>query len=450
MRKLSEELTKSYRILIILFTCSYIGIMIFFASYIKNVSHADITTTNGFINYETAEFEQKLKAGRSLESLFHGALDECPKIMGVSVAFIYDGKIYPENYSQSLVNIAREKDFSEDIQSRGFYEYEFLRRKIEIKDIKPIEIIIIKDMEEDREIITGIITASAVFVILTILLGIYISKKFYNRFVPALKNLQDITNNINLNNLEHKVETKNNFVEFATVISSYEDMLKRLKQQTDAQIDFVNSASHELKTPIFIISGYVGLVKRWGLDNKEILQEALDSIGEETKNMSALVSKLLFLAKDNKTEIEHKEFNISEIIESIINNFKIIYPNQKINFTSKKIMIISDCDLIKQLLVNLIENGIKYGKGNDIDIEIIKNQNVTIKIKDKGEGISKKDLAHIYDKFFRVDKARSRNMGSHGLGLSIVKKITEILNIDVDIESSLGKGTVVKITLPLS
>ena len=113
-------------------------------------------------------------------------------------------------------------------------------------------------------------------------------------------------------------------------------------------------------------------------------------------------------------------------------------------------MIISDCDLVKQLLVNLIENGIKYGKGNDIDIEIIKNQNVTIKIKDKGEGISKKDLAHIYDKFFRVDKARSRNMGSHGLGLSIVKKITEILNIDVDIESSLGKGTVVKITLPLS
>lgn len=450
MKKLSNELTKSYRILILLFTCSYIGIMIFFASYIKNVSHADITTTNGFINYETAEFEQKLKAGKTIESLFYGALDECPKIMGVSVAFIYDGKIYPENYSQKLVNIAREKDFSEDIQSRGFYEYKFLRREFNVKDLKPIEIIIIKDMEEEREIITGVMTVSAVLVIFTIILGIYISKKFYNRFVPALKNLQDITNNINLDNLEHKIETKNNFVEFATVISSYEDMLKRLKQQTDAQIDFVNSASHELKTPIFIISGYVGLVKRWGLDNKEILQEALDSIGEETKNMSSLVSKLLFLAKDNKTQTEHKEFDISELTESIINNFKIIYPNQKINFISKKIMIVSDYDLIKQLLVNVIENGIKYGKGNDIDIEITHNQNITVKVKDRGEGISREDLAHIYDKFFRVDKARSRNMGSHGLGLSIVKKITEVLNIDVDIESSLGKGTVVKITFPLS
>ena len=239
-------------------------------------------------------------------------------------------------------------------------------------------------------------------------------------------------------------------MEFATVISSYEDMLKRLKQQTDVQIDFVNSASHELKTPIFIISGYIGLVKRWGFDNKEILKEALDSIEDETKNMSALVSKLLFLAKDNKAETEHQEFDILEMIESIINSFKIIYPNQKINFSSKKITIISDYDLIKHLLVNLIENGIKYGKGNDIDIDIIKNQNVTVKIKDRGEGISEKDLNYIYDKFYRVDKARSRNMGSHGLGLSIVKKITEILNIDVDIESSLGKGTIVKITLPLS
>lgn len=450
MKKLSNELTKSYRILILLFTCSYIGIMIFFASYIKDVSHGDIITTNGFINYETAEFEEKLKAGRSMEQLFYGALDECPKIMGVSVAFLYNGKVYPQNYPEKLIKVVQEKNFSEEIQSKGFYEYEFLRREIKINNLKPIELIIIKDMEEDREIITGIIKVSALFIILTIFLGLYISKKFYNRFAPALKNLQDITNNINLNSLEHKIETKNNFVEFATVISSYEDMLKRLKQQTDAQIDFVNSASHELKTPIFIISGYIGLVKRWGFDNKEILKEALDSIEDETKNMSALVSKLLFLAKDNKAETEHQEFDISEMIESIINSFKIIYPNQKINFSSKKITIISDYDLIKHLLVNLVENGIKYGKGNDIDIDIIQNQNVTVKIKDRGEGISEKDLNYIYDKFYRVDKARSRNMGSHGLGLSIVKKITEILNIDVDIESSLGKGTIVKITLPLS
>ena len=99
---------------------------------------------------------------------------------------------------KEFINLVHEIDFYEEIQSIGFYEYEFLRREIKINNLKPIELIIIKDMEEDREIITGIIKVSALFIILTIFLGLYISKKFYNRFVPALKNLQDITNNINL------------------------------------------------------------------------------------------------------------------------------------------------------------------------------------------------------------------------------------------------------------
>lgn len=450
MRKLSEELTKSYRVLIILFLFSYIGIMVFFASYIKSVSHGDLETTNGFINYEMAEFEEKLRAGRSLHSLFYGALEECPKIAGVSVIFTYDGKVYTEKYSPKLISITKDKEYSDEIQSVGFYQYEFLHRKIEINGIKPIDLVIIKDMEEDREIITGIMQISVVLVLITVLLSIYISRKFYNKFIPPLTKLQEITNNINLDTLDHKVETKNNFVEFATIITSYENMLKRLKKQTDAQIDFVNSASHELKTPIFIISGYVNLIKRWGIENREISLEALQSIEEETKNMSALVSKLLFLARDNKADIEQKEIDVSEIIEGIVNDLKVIYPKQKINFVCKKSIIISDYDLVKQLFVNLIENAIKYGNGNEISITISHNKNITVEIKDRGMGISKEDLDHIYDKFFRVDKARSRNMGSHGLGLSIVKNITEALNIDMDIESTLGEGTTVKVTLPVS
>ena len=305
-------------------------------------------------------------------------------------------------------------------------------------------------MEEDREIISGIIKFSIGLIIFTILLSLYISRKFYNRFIPPLKKLQEITNNINLGNLAHKIDAENSFVEFDTVITSYENMLTRLKSQTDAQIDFVNNASHELKTPIFIISGYVNLIKRWGIENKEISLEALESIEEETKNMSALVSKLLFLAKDNRTDMEYSSFDISKIINDIITDLKIIYPKQKINFFSKPAVIYSDCDLVKQLFINFIENAIKYGRGNEINITIFKNKNITVEIQDKGEGISREDLNHIYDKFFRVDKARSRNMGSHGLGLSIAKKISEVLNIDINIESSVGEGTTVKITLPLS
>ncbi|WP_300362341.1 HAMP domain-containing sensor histidine kinase, partial [Fusobacterium sp.] len=213
---------------------------------------------------------------------------------------------------------------------------------------------------------------------------------------------------------------------------------------------FVNNASHELKTPIFIIDGYINLIKRWGINNKEISSEAIDSICEETKNMNSLVQKLLFLAKDNKNIIEIQNINLTDIIQNILSDLKIIYPNQKIFFTGKEIFIKSDPHLIRQLFLNLIENAIKYGKENPIEIEIAHNKNISVSIKDFGEGISEENLEHIYDKFFRVDKARSRNMGSHGLGMSIVKKIITILNIDLDIKSTLNKGTTIIVTLPLS
>ncbi len=166
------------------------------------------------------------------------------------------------------------------------------------------------------------------------------------------------------------------------------------------------------------------------------------------KNISSLISKLLFLAKDDYDERENKNFDISKVITEIINDLKIIYPNQKINFSPKESFINSDYHLIRQLFLNLIENAIKYGRDREIYINIRENKNIIVDIIDNGEGISQENLKHIFDRFFRVDKARSREMKSHGLGLSIVKKIVETLNIDLDIKSELNKGTIVTLTLP--
>ena len=212
----------------------------------------------------------------------------------------------------------------------------------------------------------------------------------------------------------------------------------------------MNSASHELKTPIFIIGGYVNLIKRWGASNKSILMEALDSIEDETKNMSTLVTKLLFLAKDNKDSLDFKKISISNLLEDIIKHLKLVYPQQEINFIPNIIIIYSDPYLVKQLFLNLIENAVKYGLNNPINISITQSKNITVVIEDHGMGISKEDLEHIFDRFFRVDKARSRNMGSHGLGLSIVKNIIEVLKGDLEIKSELNKGTTVHVTLPFS
>lgn len=449
MKKLSYELMKSYRNLIILFSISYMITMLFFSSYIKNAAYLDIEVINGFINYEMNGIEEKLKKGENFEEIFLEALEECPKIQGITVIFKNTGKYYSYDLKEEFINLLNETNIYEEIQSLGFYKYEFLNKKIEIDGKNTIEILIIKDMKEDRKIILSILEASFVLIFITIITSIVIAKRFYNKIIPPLENLRDITNKVNLENMNYKLESKNNFVEFNSIINSYNNMLKRLQSQTEAQINFVNSASHEMKTPIFIISGYINLIKRWGIENKDIVIEALNSIEEETKNTSSLISKLLFLAKDDYDEKENKNFNISEAITEIINDLKIIYPNQKINFSSKKSFINSDYHLIRQLFLNLIENAIKYGRDKEIYINIRENKNIIVDIIDNGEGISQENLKHIFDRFFRVDKARSREMKSHGLGLSIVKKIVETLNIDLDIRSELNKGTIVTLTLPL-
>lgn len=449
MKKLSYELMKSYRNLIILFSISYMITMLFFSSYIKNAAYLDIEVINGFINYEMNGIEEKLKKGENFEEIFLEALGECPKIQGITVIFKNTGKYYSYDLKEEFINLLNETNIYEEIQSLGFYKYEFLNKKIEIDGKNTIEILIIKDMKEDRKIILSILEASFVLIFITIITSIVIAKRFYNKIIPPLENLRDITNKVNLENMNYKLESKNNFVEFNSIINSYNNMLKRLQSQTEAQINFVNSASHEMKTPIFIISGYINLIKRWGIENKDIVIEALNSIEEETKNMSSLISKLLFLAKDDYDEKENKNFNISKAITEIINDLKIIYPNQKINFSSKKSFINSDYHLIRQLFLNLIENAIKYGRDKEIYINIRENKNIIVDIIDNGEGISQENLKHIFDRFFRVDKARSREMKSHGLGLSIVKKIVETLNIDLDIRSELNKGTIVTLTLPL-
>lgn len=448
MKKLSDELQKSYYVLIFVFSLSFLGLLYIFAAYMIGNATSDIVTANTFINYEMNDLEKDLSNGESLAGIFEEALDESPKIADLFIIFKHEGNIYSnnENYPKTLPV----KETSEDIHNIGFYDYQMIHRIIKTDATTPIELIIIKDLKNDKKIFFRAMSVIGSWVLLTLGIGIFVSKKFYNKFIPPLRAIQEITNKINLDSMETKIETENNFVEFVSIIRSYQDMLHRLKKQTDAQIDFVNSASHELKTPIFIIGGYVDLIKRWGSEDKNILKESLNSIEEETKNMASLVSKLLFLAKDNREGLECKELDLTHIIDEIIVNLKVVYPTQVIEFRPKALKIYSDESLIKQLFRNLIENAVKYGDDKPITISMAMNQNITVSIQDNGIGISKENLEHIFDRFFRVDKARSRNMGSHGLGLSIVKNIIEVLHGDLEIKSELGVGTTVHVTLPYS
>ena len=434
MKKLSDELLKTYYWMISLFAIFSVSVIIIFALFLWRENEKNIQTVETFIDYELKEFGEKEELKKlSNEELFKIALEEAPKIPDVYVEFFYQGKKYTK------------PPYLPD-RKHNFLDYYSVTKTYQPKGYDPIEVKITKRIAKNRILVLYTFGSFLFFLSICLLIIIRIQKRFYNKFKNSLDNLKIFTQDYNLDS-EIKIHNEENFIEFSILQKAFKNMLYRLKDQSQSQIDFVNNASHELKTPIFVLKGYVDMLNDWGKDNDEILDESLVVLKKEIQNMQELTEKLLFLAKSKNLVVERKNFNLDNVLKEIVNNLSLVYPKQKINYSSSEIFIDSDMALLKLLFKNLIENAIKYGNNNPINVLLEKEKKIKVVIEDFGVGISEKALPHIFERFYREDEARNREIKSYGLGLSIVKEIVNLLNIDIQVESQLGKGT--KITLQL-
>ena len=434
MKKLSNELLKTYYWMIVLFAIFSISVIISFALFLWRENEENIKTVETFINYELKEFEDKEELKKlSNEELFKTALEEAPKIQDVYVEIFYQGKKYTK------------PPYLPD-RKHNFLDYYSVTKTYQLKGYDPIEVKITKRITKNRLLIIYTFGSFLFFLFFCLLIIIKIQKKFYGKFKNSLDNLRIFTQDYSLDS-EIRIRDEENFIEFSILQKSFKNMLMRLKEHSQLQMDFVNNASHELKTPIFILKGYIEMLSDWGKDDKKVLGESLFTLKAETQNMQELVEKLLFLAKSKKLIIDKHSINLNSILKDTINNLILVYPKQKINYNGSDISMNSDAALLKLLFKNLIENAIKYGNNNPINVELKKEKKIEVIIEDFGVGISKDALPHIFERFYREDEARNREIKSYGLGLSIVKEIITLLNIDIQIESQLGKGT--KITLQM-
>ena len=434
MKKLSNELLKTYYWMIVLFAIFSISVIISFALFLWRENEENIKTVETFINYELKEFEDKEELKKlSNEELFKTALEEAPKIQDVYVEIFYQGKKYTK------------PPYLPD-RKHNFLDYYSVTKTYQLKGYDPIEVKITKRITKNRLLIIYTFGSFLFFLFFCLLIIIKIQKKFYGKFKNSLDNLRIFTQDYSLDS-EIRIRDEENFIEFSILQKSFKNMLMRLKEHSQLQMDFVNNASHELKTPIFILNGYIEMLSDWGKDDKKVLGESLFTLKAETQNMQELVEKLLFLAKSKKLIIDKHSINLNSILKDTINNLILVYPKQKINYNGSDISMNSDAALLKLLFKNLIENAIKYGNNNPVNVVLKKEKKIEVIIEDFGVGISKDALPHIFERFYREDEARNREIKSYGLGLSIVKEIITLLNIDIQIESQLGKGT--KITLQL-
>ena len=432
MKKISKELLKTYYWVIALFAIFSIFIIVNFSVYLWKENQNDIKVIEEFVEYQMSELENREDLDYlSKEWILKKILDKSPKIRDVYLEIFYNGKKYTK------------PPYLPD-KEHNFLDYYSVTKFYQIKGFDEIEVKITRRNVRDRLLILNAFTSFVFFLLFCLYVIIRIQKRFFDKFKNSLDNLKIFTQDYNLDS-EIRIHNEENFIEFSILQKSFKNMLIRLKEQSQLQIDFVNNASHELKTPIFVIKGYIDMLNDWGKNDKEVLDEGLIVLKKEIQNMQELTEKLLFLAKSKNLIAEKNNINLDNILKEVIDNLSFAYPKQKINYISSEIFIDSDIALLKLLFKNLIENAIKYGKDNPINIELKKEKKVKLIIEDFGVGISEKALPHIFERFYREDEARNREIKSYGLGLSIVKEIITLLDIDIQVESQLGKGT--KITL---
>ena len=281
-----------------------------------------------------------------------------------------------------------------------------------------------------------------VLIICSILLGLLLSKK-----------IVDPINNINL---EHPLEN-NKYKEIEPLLIRIEAQKNELMKENEEVLnaskvrqEFTSNVSHELKTPLHVISGYAELIKE-GIVKDSDVKEFGEKIYSEASRMSKLVEDIMKISKlESDKAFEKTQLKLKNIVVAIVDSLMIEADKKNVKFK----LSLNDCsisgnyDSIYSLIFNLVDNAIKYNKTNGkitIKLQEVSN-NVILSVKDTGIGIPKEDLDRIFERFYRVDKSRSKDSGGTGLGLAIVKHSLIVNNATIKVESELKKGSTFTVT----
>ena len=296
------------------------------------------------------------------------------------------------------------------------------------------------------------------FMVVGMLICVLLGYGFAQYFFRPIKHMVDTMNDITEDTLSQSrivVKSTNAEDELTDLSEKINDLLDKMALYVRQQKQFVEDVSHELRTPTAIVEGHLKLLNRWGKDDPQVLDESLSASLNEITRMKTLVQEMLDLSRAEQVQMHYKNeiTPIREVVEQVFHNFDMLYEDFSFFFDDdldEERYINIYRNHLEQILVILLDNAVKYSTNRkEIHISVSETlSRVQIAIQDFGEGMSQEDQQRIFNRFYRVDKARSREKGGHGLGLSIAKELLEGYKGDISVESVLGHGTVFRIQLP--
>ena len=285
--------------------------------------------------------------------------------------------------------------------------------------------------------------------ILSLLGGRWLSNFIMKPISNMIKTMEDIEQS----GVPKKINIQTNtHDELEKMAMTFNRMIERLSESMEKQEQFISDASHELKTPLTVIKSYASLLRRRGVQNNELSSEAIDAIYSEATRIQKMTEMFLNMATAEKeTILEMKQVDLISLSKDIQKQLKAAYKREiHLHYKQEPMYIHADELKLKQVIIILLDNAIKYSQ-DKIDVFLNgTHQNTRIRIKDYGIGIPNTEIERIFERFYRVDKARSRETGGTGLGLPIAKNIMKLHKGEIKIKSDEEKGTEVELIFPNS
>lgn len=367
-----------------------------------------------------------------------------------SVLFTITNKVPKSWVSSKSVNIEELVEMSPSGDRLLVY-----RKPFEVNGFKGT-IEIVRNLENFENLINQITMLVVITGLVAIILSFVGGRILSFQLLKPINSMIKTMKSIKETGLNKRVNINNQRDEMTELGIMFNELMDNLETSFQQQQQFVEDASHELKTPLTIIHGHLSLINRWGKDNPEVLERSLSLSLNETNRLIRMVSELLTLSRGDfsTTPTMLEDIKIKGVIEDVVENFLTLNRDYKIassidissNFTMKIFK-----SHLEQIIIILLDNAIKYSRiKKEIKLHVRLQENkLAIEIKDYGVGIPEEDLPLVMNRFYRVDKARSRKNGGNGLGLAIAKRLLEYYKGSIEIKSVYGEWTKVIIIIPI-